>query len=84
MLQCKLVYGDGPNPIHQKVGLLVGQINICYLDNKTFVLFLFINNNKKTRLKYGLNTEFILPSLGYLLGQEYIPKIPLQKVSTNI
>ena len=51
MLQCKLVYGDGPNPIHQEVGLLAGQINICYLDNKTFVLFLFINN--KTRLKYG-------------------------------
>ena len=82
MLQCKLVYGDSSNPIHQQVGLLVGQINICYLDNKTFVLFLFINN--KTRLKYGLNTEFILPSLGYLMGQDYIPKIPLQKVLTNI
>ena len=62
MLQCKLVYGDGPNPIHQQVGLLAGQINICYLNNKTFVLFLFINN--KTRLKYGLNTEFIGVSIG--------------------
>ena len=39
MLQCKLVYGDDPNPIHQQVGLLAGQINICYLDNKHLFCF---------------------------------------------
>ena len=39
MLYCKLVYGDGPNPICQQVGLPVGQIKYAFFRIK----YLFVS-----------------------------------------
>ena len=75
MLYCKLVYGDGPNPICQQVGLPAGQIKYAFFRIK--YLFVSINKKKQIKIKYVVISIYS-PVIRVSIGLGVHPKIPLQ------